>query len=109
MSASERSEHVGFELLGRAGWYNDETWATVDVAFWRYHGERGALTVVEGNHTKDENGEIVRRGDYQRENEKSGNCSHCTRYVSFTCRAEALVDLAKTILKTYDPNYVFKE
>jgi hypothetical protein len=109
MRASERRRHVGFEVLGREAWNDGENWATVDVMFWSYHGERGALTIVEGNHTEDENDDIVHREENKRKNEKSGNCTNCTRYVSFAFRAEALVDLAKTILKTYDPNYVFKE
>jgi hypothetical protein len=104
-----RKAHLGFELTDRKAWKGEEAWATVDVSFWSYHGERAQLTIVEGNHTEQENRDIVSEAYRKRKGEESGNCSNCPQLISFNCRASALVDLARTILRTYDPNCKLKE
>jgi hypothetical protein len=107
--SGERKGRISFEQLGRHAWYGEESYLTVEVSFWQYHIERGALTIVEGSHTEDEAREIISKDHYKRKDEKSEKCSECPRCFQFNCRAGDLVKLAKTILETYDPNYALKE
>jgi len=97
---NERRGRIYIEQTDRLGHFHQTDYVTFDVSFWQYIMPRGALTVIEGMHNDKETEEIMRTEDNRRES--SSTCANCPRYLVFTCRAEDLLRLARTIIETYE-------
>lgn len=96
-----RKGSITIEQTNPHGYFYQTDYVTVNIRFWQHIMPRGALKIIEGFHTSEEIDEIVSKAERMRE-KSSSTCSDCPKYVSFTCRAEDLLKLARTIIETYE-------
>ena len=88
---------VVIEHTNYLGHFHQTDYVTINFSFWDYIIPRAALTIVEGLHKDEEVQEIAQRGKLD-----SKGAAQQPRFISFTCRAEDLVNFAKEIIKTHE-------
>jgi len=95
----ERTGIMRIEQTTPLGHFHQTHYVTVEFSFWHHYIPRASLTITEGLHNSEEIEQIMEDHARARDEEERTNLP---KLMSFTCRAESLVHLAKEIIKTYE-------
>jgi len=96
-----REKVVIIEQTDRHGHFHQSDYVTVKIRFWHHYIPRASLTIVDGLHKSEEIDKAIMKAETRKETEVLTG-SKRTRYFSFACRAEDLLEFARKIVEIHE-------